>query len=121
VIILSGQKLVGVNWETVSPCSHPLRATIFSLPILLFAYYSLILFRNLSRGSTIIVNPKNPIFSFGIISGKYNLTKQQKSNGYISSYNGQFSSAILGLILFSASEILLVLLFKSPEYLFSSL
>jgi hypothetical protein len=106
----------GVELVNISPFAHPLRTVTFSVPILLFSFYSLCFFRRVNSGATIIVHPRKIFTTLYIVPGKAALSKDQKSAGYIKSYNGPASSAILGLLLFAAAEFLLVLLFKQAVY-----
>jgi hypothetical protein len=85
---------------------------VFFFPSLIFAFYSLFFLRRVNSGSTIIVNPQKPLTTFMVVSGKISLTKSQKSQGFIISFNGPIASAFLGLLLFSASESLLVMILK---------
>ena len=119
MITLSGQQLMGVDWITVSPANHPLRTFVFFFPILLFSYFSLHFLHRVNSGSTIVVCPSHFWDSFRVISGKYQLTPVQKKQGLIKSYNSPLASALLGIYMLAAAELLLILLFKQPEYFFS--
>jgi hypothetical protein len=118
VITISGQQLVGIDWVTVSPLVHPWRTFVFSFPIVFFAFLSLHFLRQVSSGSTIIYCPAKLFTTFQVVPGKHGLTKTQLRQGCVKSYNGPVISAALGLLLFSASQVLLVLLFKQVEYHF---
>jgi len=74
--------------------------------------------RSINPGSTITFLPRDPLFTFRIWPGKINLTLSQKKTGLIKSYNGPAGTAFLGLLFFSAAQLLLVLVFKEVVYFF---
>jgi ABC-type arginine/histidine transport system permease subunit len=120
MVTVAGQVLAGIEYVTVSPLLHPVRTTVLSLPVMVFAYLSLKFLKDVNAGSTIVYQPTNFIRSFSVYSGSYNLSPKQKKQGFKSSFNNSYASAFLGLLLFSVAEFLLVVIFKQPEYTFLS-
>ncbi|OGD09223.1 hypothetical protein A2397_02740 [Candidatus Amesbacteria bacterium RIFOXYB1_FULL_44_23] len=112
-------KIIAADFITISPTDYPIRTPLFTALALLLAHYSLCFLRKVNFGSTIVVNPRNILRTFSVVSGKYNLPTKLTKQGFIKSYNGPGVSAFLGLLMFAVSEFLIVILFKRIDYTFA--
>ncbi len=107
-----------VDFPTISPSDHPFRSLYTLFFGAFFTAFSLRLLQNLRTGVTLISLPKHFYFPTRIVPGRVKLTSSQKSQGYVASYNSPFFTAVLGLLLYAAAQILIVLMFKGVDYTF---
>lgn len=107
--------------STVSPLNDPIRFIFTFLFGVHFFMYSLRLFRFLNSGVTIILNRHHLLvapFSFQVQGGQVPLPPAKRNRGYIKSYNPPNATAFLGFLFFTASVILLVIMFKRVDYIY---
>lgn len=110
---ISGQYLVDMHLYNAPPWSHPWRTAFFILPIVVFTVYSLQFFRNVNLGVTVAL-PKKGFPLLLIFPG--NLSKSKKYR--LAHYDSPILVFLMGLLLFTAAEILIIMLFKEASYTF---
>lgn len=120
MIVISGQKLISRELVDISPLDHPLRTAIFAVPVIIFTFLSLQFFRNISTGVTLLL-PRTGLPWPAIRPGRLPKSKINPKIYRLSSYDGPFSTALLGLFMFAAGEFFLVIMFKTFNYSFTSL
>jgi|SRR3990172_9299604 len=98
----------------VSPMDHWFRSIFYIVFGAYFAVLSLKFLKNATPGVTLIYSPNNLFASVKVVKGK----TKSAPKGFVASYNGPLSTAFLGLLLFAAAELLLVMMFKRIDYLF---
>jgi hypothetical protein len=104
----------GFELITVSPLDHWPRSLFMIIFSAYFSVLSLKFLKSANPGVTILYSTKNILTSLKVLKGKLKSTPK----GYKASYNSPLSAALLGLLLFSAAEALLVMMFKRIDYFF---
>ena len=106
-----------MEFPTVSPMEHWPRSVFMVFFGAYFAVISLKFFKNINSGATIALIPKSPLLTFRVIPGKTKLTQKDLKAGFVKSYNGPASTAFLGMVFFAAAQLMLVMMFKTVEYI----
>jgi hypothetical protein len=104
----------GFELVTVSPMDHWVRSLFYVLFGSYFAVLSLKFLKSANPGVTILYHKANPFTSIKVVKGHL----KSVPKGYVASFNGPLSTAFLGLLLFTAAQVLIVMMFKRIDYFF---
>lgn len=104
----------GFELVTVSPMDHWPRSLFYIVFASYFAVLSLKFLKSTNPGVTLLYSPKNPFTSVKVVKGR----AKSIPKGYKASFNSPISTAFLGLLLFTAAQTLLVMMFKRVDYFF---
>mgnify|MGYP001612872199 CR=1 FL=1 len=113
MITISGQRLTGYEIHNINPFDRPLHTILYSIPFIIFTWYSLQFFRNLDRGVTLAL-PKTGFSLPKVFAGKI----KKNSDFRLQHFDNPLLTGILGLIFFAAAEFFLVIMFKALDYTF---
>lgn len=102
------------EFVNISPLEHWPRSIFYIVFGAYFAVLSLKFLKGTNPGVTLVYSPKNPFTSIKIHRGKV----KSVPRGFIASYNSPLSTALLGLLLFTAAQLFVVMMFLRVDYFF---